>query len=202
MSKTTISVCHTETKILYISFIVLHIHQIIIHLLINFLQIIQRVNLLCQLIQKSLCKCHFQEVSFKNGFTNDLTKEFKHFLPIVKLFAYMVWHEFSITFVFSEKCIFWIKDSVTKFGNKLFEQTTSIYTFLFLSMLIYKLNLKLLFQINFVHVNFVKCIFQDVGSINGDGMESMEFFSLGVYDVLEDFRSEFKWDCVRQIQKE
>lgn len=53
----------------------------------------------------------------------------------------MIWVQLPVNFILSEETVFWVEDLVAKFGDELFEETTSVYAFFSLAMLINKLDL-------------------------------------------------------------
>lgn len=168
-------------------------------LFINFLQVINLVALADKTVQECFGEGTFEKASVKDGFANNHAKELEKRLVIIKALAHVVWHEFAITFIFHKVCIFRIKDFVTKLGNELFEETTTINTFFYLAMLIDKPDLPLCSGVELLQEYLIKTILQNVTPIDSNWIPSMVVLCLHFDQILEDLSSEPKGNRMWKI---
>ena len=68
----------------------------------------------------------------------------------------MVRHQLAVALVLLKEGVLWVENSIAKLGDELFQKASTVYSLLLLAMLVHKLNLEFLLQINFIHKNFVE----------------------------------------------
>jgi hypothetical protein len=112
-------------------------------LLVYFLQVVNLVALAYEAVQEGLGESTFQKAAVKNGFSNYHAKEFEQRLVAVEALAHVVRHELAVAFVLFEVGIFRIKNFIAELSDELFEETTSVDTFFYLTVLVHKFNLPL-----------------------------------------------------------
>jgi len=113
----------------------------------------------------------------------------------------MIWVQLPVDFILSEETVFWVEDLVAKFGDELFEEATSVYSFFSLAMLINKLDLKGSMHVNLVHKYLVVSVLQDESTVDCDWVESIVGVSLLLDQVLEDLRPQSEWNGMWHIDK-
>lgn len=138
-----VCVRHAQAEVLDVSIVVFDVHQVVVMLLVYFLQVVNLVALAYEAVQEGLGESTFQKAAVKNGFSNYHAKEFEQRLVAVEALAHVVRHELAVAFVLFEVGIFRIKNFIAELSDELFEETTSVDTFFYLTVLVHKFNLPL-----------------------------------------------------------
>lgn len=165
-SKIVVGVTHKQAKVFDITFVIFDIHEIVIHLLVNVLEIVYLVALFHQPVQEGSSECAFEQASLEDCLSHNLSEELKHSFVVLELLAVAVWTQFSIELVLLEVGVLWVEYLVAELGYKLFEQTSTIDSFFCLAELVDKFDLQFVFQIEFLLIDFVIRVFKNCVSVD------------------------------------
>lgn len=177
-TKSGVSVRHAQTEVFDIPLVVFHVHQVVVMLLVDFLQVVYLVALPNEPVQESFGESAFKKTTIKDGFSDDHSKEGEERLVVVEALAHVVGHEFAVAFVLHEVSILRIENLVAELGDELFEEPTSVNAFFHLPVLVHELDLPLCSWVESLQENLVKTVFQNIGPVDGDGVPTMEVFAL------------------------
>jgi len=162
---------HGEPQIFDVtSFIVLHLHQIFVELLVKSLQVVHLVTLVDHLVEEKLCEVALQENALVDGFADNYTEEFKVGSELGILLAREhVRKQGAVFLCLREEAVLGVEDLLSELRHELLEKTTAVDAVFHLEVAVDELDLEPTSRGNIAALDGIEGVLQDVVSSDLDG---------------------------------